>query len=267
MRLFSRFIPAAAVALFLLSSCGIFKKTSKEQEGTVKDSLAQSRMVRDSIYRNLFEYDWLSARARVTLPGAADKQMDNFTLHLRMRRDSVIWMSVQSSLGFEAIRVLLTRDSCYLLDRLNKQSVIRDIGYVSSLSPLPLTFRDVEAILTGNPVFFPGDSLTMVPAGAQDTGQVAFRSFQACCTGYFSVDTMDYKVRTVSITDRFTGKIFTLIYSRHEDAEGGLFPREVTFGIPLNASPGGHLQAVLEYTKVKIHEPLSFPFKIPEKYE
>ena len=57
-------------------------------------------------YKRSLDWDWLGFKmsADVKLNGASE----DFTLSVRMARDSAIWMSLSPALGVEVARILLT---------------------------------------------------------------------------------------------------------------------------------------------------------------
>ncbi|HAR20844.1 MAG TPA: DUF4292 domain-containing protein, partial [Cytophagales bacterium] len=41
-------------------------------------------------------------------------------LTIRIRKDSVIWISVNPALGIEVVRALITKDSIFVIDKIHK---------------------------------------------------------------------------------------------------------------------------------------------------
>ena len=77
----------------------------------------------------------------------------SFKTHLRIRKDSVIWMSI-TSIGIEAARVIITQDSVKLIDRLKKQYFLGDFKYINQLLGADLDYQMLEALLIGNSLDF-----------------------------------------------------------------------------------------------------------------
>ena len=70
-----------------------------------------------------------------------------------MYKDSAIWLSANAILGIEAMRVLITRDSVKLLDKLNKVYTARSVDYLQDLTSLPLDLPTLQDLIIGNAVF------------------------------------------------------------------------------------------------------------------
>lgn len=90
----------------------------------------------------------------------------------RMIRDSVVWISA-SKLGFEVGRILITQDSVFLMERLQKTYIKSSFDELSELAGLSLDFNFVQDFLMGNPYlsevqnevkYFESDSLLIEPS-------------------------------------------------------------------------------------------------------
>ena len=68
------------------------------------------------ILENTFKTKTLSARVSVSTDIKGNKT--NFTINIRMKSDSIIWISISPLLGIEVARVVATQDSIKFLDRL-----------------------------------------------------------------------------------------------------------------------------------------------------
>lgn len=73
---------------------------------------------------------------------------------LRMVRDSAIWLSA-SKLGFEVGRMLITPDSVFVVERLQKTYVRSSIDELSKMAGFELDFELVQDIMIGKPLLHP----------------------------------------------------------------------------------------------------------------
>jgi hypothetical protein len=95
-----------------------------------------------------FKADWMNAKASVTTK--EDGKENSFTIHMRARKDSLIWISVTPLLGIEAARVLISNDSIKVLDRINSKYRVTTMEYINRLLQMKVNFEIVQALLTGN---------------------------------------------------------------------------------------------------------------------
>ena len=103
---------------------------------------------------------FLNAKGKAQINMKGNKQGAN--LALRLRRDSIIWVSA-SLVGIEGVRAVLTRDSVRVLNRLEKTYFSGGYDYLSKLLNVPVSFVQMQALLLGD----------YVPAPAGTTPTVA----------------------------------------------------------------------------------------------
>ena len=74
-----------------------------------------ARFLLDQYDANKFDFDWLGMKLSATFTEPESELTFNATI--RMRKDSVIWVSVTPMLGIEVIRMMLTPDSLFFLSK------------------------------------------------------------------------------------------------------------------------------------------------------
>jgi hypothetical protein len=62
------------------------------------------------------EFDYLKVKSKLEYTDA--QQKNRATLHIRVKSDSIIWISIQHTI--EAFRIKIERDSLHVIDRLKK---------------------------------------------------------------------------------------------------------------------------------------------------
>ena len=113
----NRALAILLISVIMLASCRTAKHATETI--TVKPEKIAPQTLLDSVSRHHVDFEWLSFKARVDYTG--DKRSENFTANIRMRKDSVIWASITSLMGIEVARLLITKDSVEVLDRLKKE--------------------------------------------------------------------------------------------------------------------------------------------------
>lgn len=134
------FILTAAVSLF--SSCRSTRKiqTAVAPKDTTAivvlpkntsrdDSLRFISETFNSIQKNRIPFNTFSAKVDVDYHDGDGKKY-NVTAHIRMQKDSVIWISVRAILGIEGLRAYITKDSVKLLDKQNDVYTARSVSYL-----------------------------------------------------------------------------------------------------------------------------------------
>ncbi len=140
------------VTILLLASCRTPRTAS-----TTPTPQPNKTSVFECIAAQAMHPEWLSCSALI------DFENDGFSIkvnaNIRYRRDSVIWMNV-SKMGFEVARVLITTDSVYVLNQLDKTCTIRGLDYLRETVGLPTNFKNLENLLLGAPVWL-GETANM----------------------------------------------------------------------------------------------------------
>jgi len=93
------------------------------------------------------EIDWFTANIRGESNLNGTEQ--TFSAHLRIRKDSVILMSINALLGIEIIRVQLTRDSIKILNRLNSTYFKEKTSELFEPVGVPFGYKEIENIFFG----------------------------------------------------------------------------------------------------------------------
>lgn len=131
--------------LFGLSACKS-KKILEEKEVITAGNLKQT------LIKNQVRADWMDAKVKVNYNDGYMSQ--GATAHIRIAKDSLVWMSVRK-LGLEVARLQVTQDSVYFVDRFNQQYTVADLNFLSKMYSLPASLGSFQALLLGNPIFFP----------------------------------------------------------------------------------------------------------------
>jgi hypothetical protein len=87
-----------------------------------KPNLYISDEVMQEFEPSYFDFDYLSARARIVIE-EPDGKTTRGSLNLRAKKDSLIWFSVTPGLGIEALRGIITKDKIRIKDRINGQNI------------------------------------------------------------------------------------------------------------------------------------------------
>ena len=118
---------------FFFVACKTSKKVVESPSASTKLKGEEVIQAFDSVLAHQFQYKYLTAKASVDY---TDRTGDtkNFDINLRMKRDSAVWISITPLLGIEAARLMVTTDSVFMLDRVHKTVLRRDINYLDRKS-------------------------------------------------------------------------------------------------------------------------------------
>lgn len=142
----TRAIYLFALIIALTSGCKSRLIGEKKKTGTEKASSETAEKAEAAAFR----YEYLSLKAKAVYKEGATEQ--SFTMNIRMKADSVVWISV-SGLGFEVARALFLKDSLFLVDRFNKNYYAYSFNDARVLLKTDLNLHQLQEILVGNAPF------------------------------------------------------------------------------------------------------------------
>jgi hypothetical protein len=225
-----------------------------------EDSIAFIRDNYSRIMNNRISFTTFSAKMDVDYTDADGKNF-NVNAHLRMYRDSIIWVSVTGPLGIEGIRAYITPDSVKLLDKQNKKYITRSVSYLKEITELPLDLHSLQDLLLGNPVFLDSNIVSYSRSG----GSISLQSNGDFFKNLFTISEPGRLVQSSKLDDKDDTRSRTcyLTYSDYEDKKGINFSTKRT----INVAEKKKLDINLNFKQYDFNETLSFPFSVPKNYK
>lgn len=95
------------------------------------------------------DFEWMTAKMTMDInaPGGELKDVSGV---LRMRRDSVIWISASAFMGVESLRALITQDTVVLVNKVDKNFFIEPLDSVAARYQWPATLHETQDMLLGD---------------------------------------------------------------------------------------------------------------------
>ncbi len=225
-----------------------------------EDSITFIRKNYNSILNNHIGFTTFSAKIDIDYQDA-DGKKNNVNAHLRMYKDSVIWVSITALLGIEGLRAYITRDSVKVLDKLNKVYTARSVAYLQDVTDLPLDLRSLQDLLIGNPVFLDSNIISY----RRSPGMITLQSNGEFIKNLFTIGETDKLAKSSKLDDldEFRNRTCYLTYDDYDTRQGLNFStrREIS------VSEKSKLDIQLVFRQYDFNETLSFPFNIPKNYK
>lgn len=218
------------------------------------------------------DFEYMSTSSKIRFSND-DKNL-SATANIRLKKDSIIWVSVTPGFGIEAARGIITRDSVIFINRMNKEYSAFDFKELSEEFNFKIDYNLLQSIILGNmPVPPDDDDLVKKESDyfvvKQQNGAVTISNF---------VDARSLKLERISMLDKgkeeVMGKTRTrnnelvLTYSDFQQLESQVFPFEnfATLDYQRNGEKR-RTEIDIQHKKANISdEALRFPFSVPEKY-
>ena len=266
---------AALIIIISSASCKSAKKiqtaitktkTDTTQMIVVDNSHADSVAVIHDLLNKLnsnriSNFKTFSAKVKVNYKDKEGEQPE-LTVFVRMRKDSLIWISINATIfSYEALRVLITRDSIKVLNKKDKEVQLRSISYLQELTQLPFDFHTLQDFLLGNPIYLDSNvisykkndqSITLMNAGP------LFKHLIAISNGDFLL-----QHSKLDDVDPMRNRTCDLIYTGYENSNGVKFATERRISVSEKAK----LDVDMNFKQYGFNETLSYPFSIPKNYK
>ena len=256
------------IFVFLMFASCRSTKTIK----TIYTKAPKAEVLIDSIESAHFNFDWMSAK----ISGKYSDSNQNFSFkgNMKIRKDSLIWISISPGLGLELGRVLLDLDSVHFMNRFEKTYFKSSYAELSEKTESPLSFMRIQSLLVGNAV---GDfkSKKHYSWVKNQTFKLSSASEKQLKKWMRIKRKPNHEIYLASINPK-TSKVYSQKYKnlklnrelsvKYEDFEmrGGLFIAE---SVNLSIITNKEINLSLSYSKINLNKTFKFPFSVPETYE
>lgn len=264
-----------AVAAFAIA-CFMLAAGCKTQRATLKKPLNEHGF--DYLYHQMLKnqvgFDYLSAKLDITY--TQQKNRTELNGQLRIRQDSLVWISFSPALGIEAARIMLTNDSVKFINRLNKTYFNGKYALIDSLLNTTIDYSILQSMLLGNDLttYDVNKFRTSIDDGMYKITILERRKLRKylrrgentakVLVQQIWLDPNTYRIRRIDIKElgKDNNKL-QFFYDDFETVDGQLMPTrmriEVTSQKPILIE--------VTYSKIVLNKPQKYPFNIPRKYE
>jgi outer membrane lipoprotein-sorting protein len=255
------------VLILVLSSCSTARRTIREPLKEQGPEFLFSNLKTNELKYNSFS-------ARYTTSFTQQKNETSFSGQIRIKKDSLIWISISPVLGIEMARLLITNDSVKYMNRIDNYYFISDFNYINSLINSTLDFDMLQAFLTGNDFSFYENS--SFKAGVDNQEYYLSTTNRRKLKKYVRNNQLiNIPIQQIWLSPE-TFKISKVLV--REAQQGGrklegtyqylnngdqLVPEKLSFNLETSENKN---RVIVQYSKVNMVDSIAFPFRIPEKY-
>ena len=235
---------------FLLASC---KKELFQLNFSDRNKLSVQEM----------DYEYMQVKSKFLFDDGIKKLNANATI--RMRKDSIIWASISSAIGVEAVRSVITTDSIFVLDRINKTYYAYSLDSLQKQFKIYVDFNMLQNALLGNLLF---ERSTNDKVIKNDNFFILNqKKHNLEVSNYVNSTTM--KLQKVSLLEKPSMNSLEIDFADFQPLEDNLIPFERSFLVKYkshNAVDNTILD--INFSKVNIDDKkMKFPFNVPGKYD
>ncbi|HET8860774.1 DUF4292 domain-containing protein [Marivirga sp.] len=210
-----------------------------------------------------FDFEYLQAKSKIKF-NSPDRNLSS-NANIRIKKDSIIWVSVAPIFGIEAARGYISQDTIVFLDRVNKEVYRYNFESLSNELNFDINFQIIQSILLGNQVFeFKGDDNFSKRSGELRINQKR---------GRFELQTLasseNRKVKSIKVQEIPDGSKMEMIFTNFNIVANQNFPFNAYVNI-ISKGTSGEESTTVEIIHSKVDAgstPISFPFSVPDRYE
>jgi len=259
---------ANIIILMSVMMLTLFVVSCRSRRNVANDAAPREMKAADIIRKtalNTTNYQYLSANVTAIVARKNNLPI-RLTGQMRVRHDSVVWLNLTGPLGIGTVRALVTNDSVWVTNSIEKTCRCGKINRVLARYGIAADFASLENALVCNGTILPqerfefenvkikpSDNIYVVPTRQQQIDMLSVSEIQI---------TSAFKTAGISANyGRQEG--VTLNYSNFVETEAGIIPRKLN----LQLDNQDQLKVNVEYSKITIDEKKDFPFKISNNYK
>ena len=248
-----------SLSLFLLGglflvSCGT-KKLGSVSRGFSSDDASA---IQNEIKQNIFQHQSIkyTSSAKIRLNGTTY----NANLQVRMERDKALWISATATIiGVEVGRLLLTADSVFLINYLERTYLSEPISFFATYLAVEPSLNQIQDIMLGNSITDFQNANIQV---SKDS--IHFISALGLFSLVESFSKKQLKPHLLKVSNQKQNTLASIVYDNFEKIGNNALAKQLTIQTENEKQP---INAVLNNANFVLNETLSFPFKIPGSYK
>ncbi len=225
--------------------------------------------------KNNLDFQWL--KGRFDADADLGNEQVSFNASFRMKKDSVVWISI-SKLGFNVVKILLTRDTVIFIDKLHGSYYRGNYSFFKDSLKTDIDFDHFQSIFAGNfcPIFkddkysAASESLHQIYSSPKksalgnilETGEFYKGGTENINVIYLSMDTS--RVERVYYQDPVKQYILDILYLSRQSGSFP-FPKKMMIALKSGATKPKRLD--VEFSKIEsAASPLDVTISIPKDY-
>lgn len=264
--------------VFYFASCFTPKKIQSSNPPPSKSLKKENvNFLMSKLKANNYNFHWISAHFNADIDD--DSSQTSFGGTLRIRKDSLIWMTVSVVLGaYTAVHAKMDADSVMIINHHEENYLKGNYDYIDSLLKEDIDYELLQSVMIGNSMEFYNDTAKMnaylegkdyllstvrkrrlrrmernKPLHIKNDAQLIW------------IDSVDFHIKKVKLEDFVTHHTFEATYDDFQKSDSGIsFPTHIHYEIFTGKKT---IKIDLTYKKINFTNYEKAPFIIPKKYE
>jgi len=209
-----------------------------------------------------FDFDYFSGKARLVVKD--EKSTREVKVNIRIRKDSVIWMSF-NFIGLQGAKLLVNQDSITFVNNMEKSCYTYSFAKLSKLYKSEINYQTIQSLIMGNRIF--KDKKIEIVSKDSSVGLISQNDSILDIKNY--VNLKNNKIKRIEFKELKSNNYVDVSYSDFQLVGTQIFSFSNKAKI-LYKTPKGlfDVSIILDYNKADVSDKeLKFPFNIPKRYE
>jgi len=268
------FLITKVIFLLSLISCkSLTKIENNDYKQIIKNPIEFNQV--DSVFalmsNNQFDFEFLNASFDADYE--VDKNSTSFSGQLRMKKDSIIWLSI-SKFSIEGARLLLFNDSIFYLNRVDETYFSGDFNTINRFINSAVDFDMLQAIILGNDFkYYENDKFKTEYDGKyyhlSTLNRRKLKKFiknendkLKVLLQNILIDPNTFRIIELSVKEIRANNKLKIQYSNYKKINNKFFPMKMI----INIMAEKEITIKVNFTKISTSSEATFPFKIPKSY-
>ncbi len=256
------------LVLLAVASCSTQRKVIK---APIKEEGADYLFKK--LKENELKFNWLTIKFSAEYKN--NGQENSFGGQMRIRKDSLIWLSLSPMMGIEVMRLMISQDSVKFINRLNNTYFVGDYEYLNKYLNTNIDYDILQSFLIGNDLSFyengtfkadiNNGEYRLYTAERSKLKKFVKNNEEALKIFIQNIwlDPGTFKIVQADVKEMRKEHIrLEANYKDFKPIGNQLFPHETEYTI--YAENQIHVEA--SFSRITIDEPQQFPFKIPASF-
>ncbi len=209
--------------------------------------------------------DFETFSSRIKIEGKLNGEKQKFKGSIRIKRDSIVWISINLTTGLPVAKMIFEKDSVRILDRINDKLYIGDYSFLEKKYGLKLGYSIVESVFINeisnceDEDYTTERELTSYIDSTFINCVVKKNDLPAFIVNYM-VNVKTNKIEKTRIIAN--DKVFTIDYSDFDEVEDKMFPEKMAVMLDLKEKS---FNLEIDLSKIHLDKNQKYPFKISKK--
>lgn len=204
-------------------------------------------------------FNFLKAKSKIVWK--TQQNQDTYTVDIRMKKDSLIWVNISQS-GFTGATGLFSKNKVQLYQKINGEYFDLTYDSVSVMMGFKVDYSILQSLIVGNQPYKKNNSRVI-----RENENIILKQQE----GRINIDNMvgpNRKLKKLLVNDVPTSNKMTMDFEEFTLLNQVLFPFSSQINLDVKDKDNKNVNTLItiKYSKVELLDtPLEFPFKVPEK--